>query len=122
LIKTGTVKELAKFEGIIDGEVYNTALRIVTILDEVYGSARDVDNNDGGFVLIVENVQDLELLKQRYMALDKSQYEVVDVVKSKKRLYINAFYLCNNEFGINVFIPMDIAPQTLLKDISRKVK
>ena len=52
MIKAGTVKELSQFEKAIDREVYSVALRIVTILDEVYGADRDVDNNDGGFVSI----------------------------------------------------------------------
>jgi hypothetical protein len=52
--------------------------------------------------------------------LDGNRHEAVDVVKSKSGTYINAFFLCNNEFGINVFIPMDIAPQALLRGLPLK--
>jgi hypothetical protein len=122
LIKAGTVKELAQFEGTIDRNVYGAALRIVTMLDETYGDERDVDNGDGGFVLIAENVQDVEGIGQRYVRLYENRHEAVDVVKCEAGVYINALFLCNNEFGINVLMPMDIAPQTLLKDFSWKIR
>jgi hypothetical protein len=120
LIKAGTVKELVQFEGTIDREVYNAALRIVTVLDETYGAGRDVENGDGGFVLIAERVQDLDLIGQRHAKLDGGGHEAVAVVKGENEPFINAFFLCNNEFGINVFLPMKIAPDTLLRDLYRK--
>jgi hypothetical protein len=117
LIKVGTAKELAQFEGRIDPNVYHSALRITSKLDEEYGAGRDVDNEDGGFVLIAENIQDVSLIDQRYVRLNSNGQEVVDIVKCKTGAYINALFLSNNEFGINVFIPMDIAPKILLKDL-----
>ena len=122
MIKAGTVKELSQFEKAIDREVYSVALRIVTMLDEVYGVDRDVDNNDGGFVLIAENVQDIANIAQRHIKLDDSRHESVDIVKCESRPYINAFFLCNNEFGINVLMPVDIAPRALLRDLPKKVR
>jgi hypothetical protein len=122
LIKAGTVKELSRFEGKIDHDVYSAALRIVSILDKTYGADRDVDNSDGGFVVIVENVQDISFIDQRYARLNDNRHEVVDVVKCEKGSYINALFLCNNEFGINVLMPMDMAPQVLLKDLSHKIR
>lgn len=122
LIKAGTVKELSQFEGKIDHDVYGVALRIVTMLDETYGADRDVDNGDGGFVVIVENVHDMSFIAQRYVKLDDNRHEAVDVVKCEAGVYINAFFLCNNEFGINIFMPLDIAPQVLLKDVLRKIR
>jgi hypothetical protein len=120
LIKAGTVKELAQFEGTIDSDVYRAALRIVSRLDEVYGAGRDVDGGDGGFVVITENVQDLEVIGQRYVRLDENRHEAVDVVKGESGAFINALFLCNNEFGINVFLPMEIVPEALLKDLLLK--
>jgi hypothetical protein len=122
LIKAGTVKELSRFEDAIDRNVYRAALRIVTMLDETYGARRDVDGGDGGFVLIAESVQDVSAISRRYVRLDSGRHEAVDIVKSEKGTYINAFFLCNNEFGINVFMPVDIAPQVLLSELSQKVR
>jgi hypothetical protein len=122
LIKAGTIKELAQFEKMTDRGVYRAALRIVTMLDEVYGAGRDVDNGDGGFVLIAENVQDVSAFNERYAELDGGRHEVVDIVKGESGAYINALFLCNNEFGINVFMPLDIAPPVLVRDLSQKIR
>ena len=122
MYKVGTVKELSQYEGVMERDVYLAALRIVSKLDEVYGADRDVDGGDGGFVLIVENVEDISNINQRYVELDSNRHEAVDVFKCGKRPYINALFLCNNEFGINILMPMNIAPNVLLGNLSQKVR
>jgi hypothetical protein len=120
MYKAGSAKEITKIMDTVQNvprEVLEEALRIVTILDEVYGAGRDVDNGDGGFVLIAENVRDLALISQRYMKLDSGTHEAVDLVKCGRTPYINVLYLSNNEFGINVFMPMSIAPMVLLEEL-----
>ena len=91
--------------------------RIVKILDEVYGSCRDALNDDGGLVLVAENIQDLEVIRKRYIRLDRDLYESVSLLKSKNQPYLNVLYLCNNEFGINVIMPLSIAPKVLLEEL-----
>jgi hypothetical protein len=121
LIKAGTVKELAQFERTMNSDLYMAALRIVKILDEVYGADRDVDNSDGGFVLIAETVQDIEIIRRTYENLDGNAHEAVNVVNSESGVLINAFFLHNNEFGVNILMPLEIAPKALLRDLSEKV-
>ncbi len=122
MFKAGTVKELEQFKERIERDVYHTALHIVSMLDETYGADRDVDDGDGGFVLIAETIQDVSQIDQRYVRLDSGRHEIVDIVKYDNRAYLNALFLSNNEFGINIFIPMDIAPSVLLRNLSQKVK
>ena len=122
MIKVGTARELSLFEGMLDRDVYRAVLRIVSKLDETYGADRDVDNSDGGFVLIAGNVEDISTIDRRYVKLDSNRHEAVDIVKCESRPYINAFFLCNNEFGINVFMPIDIAPAALLVNLSKKTR
>lgn len=122
MIKAGTVKELSQYEGKMNRDVYIAALRIVSRLDEIYGANRDVDNGDGGFVLIAENIQDALIIGQRYVAMDSNRHEAVDVIKCENGVYINALFLSNNEFGINVLMPISIAPAILLSNLHLKVK
>jgi hypothetical protein len=100
-------------------EVFQAAMQIATILDNMYGSCRDIDNDDGGFVLVAQNIQDISQISERYFDLRGNRHEVVDIVKCESGTYLNAFFLCNNEFGVNIFIPKDIAPQALLKDLPK---
>jgi hypothetical protein len=122
LYKAGTVKEMQKIREDASGlpeEVYREVLRIVKILDEAYGADRDVEHGDGGFVLIAENIQDLASINRQYVDLDSNQQEVVSVVQCARESYLNALFLCNNEFGINVFFPVSIAPSTLLRALDK---
>ena len=68
LHKAGSVKELEQIRQNspdLPEEIYREALRLVKMLDEIYGADRDVNNGDGGFVLVAENVQDLALVNQQ---------------------------------------------------------
>lgn len=119
MLKIGTVEEIksSNLKKKIPKEVFQEVLKIITMLDDVYGSDRDVDKNDGGFVVIAENVQDIEAISHQYVALNSGLHQAVDVVKCKDGLYINAFFICNNEFGINVFMSTSIAPNELTKNL-----
>lgn len=117
LHKVGTVREIEKIKNNLPNEVYQAALSIVTALDDNYGEDRDVDENDGGFVLIAENVSDLTEANEQYIQTDNDTHEYVNLVKCEETSYINALYLSNNEFGVNVFLPKAIAPRVLLDDL-----
>ena len=117
LYEFGTAKEIKAIKGKIPDALYQTALNIVKTLDENYGADRDVDSEDGGFVLVLQNVQDIEEAAYWDIRLDEGNHEHVNLVKCEDGDYINALYIMNNEFGVNVFLPKDIAPQILLDDL-----
>jgi len=119
LLKAGTVKEIHQLQGKMPVEIYLTAQRIVTILDSAYGAKRDVNNSDGGFVLVVENVQDLAAISRQYVELGANRHEAVLLVQCEKEPYIDVLFLCNNEFGINVLMPVSMAPTVLLKALEK---
>ena len=48
------------------------------MLDEVYGTDRDVDNGDGGFLVVAENDQDVAIIDQRYVRLDGNRHEALE--------------------------------------------
>ena len=120
LYKVGTIKEVEAIKGKIQKELYQSVLAIIKTLDDNYGSERDVDGGDGGFVLIAENVQDLTTLTTWHIRLDMPAHDGLNIVRCKTGDYINALFLMNNEFGINVFLPKSIAPQILLDDLKRR--
>jgi hypothetical protein len=119
LYKAGTSKEMqviCKGASGVPKEVLEKALRVVKMLDEVFGADRDVDLNDDGFVLIAENVQDLVSIKEQREDLEWGLYEVVVGVQCAKESWLDVLFLCNNEFGINIFLPMSIAPTALRRE------
>jgi hypothetical protein len=124
LYKAGTLKEMKRIVSEVHNmpkEVCGEALRLAKILDDLYGTDRDVDISDGGFVLVIENIEDVQTVSQKYVRLDDNRHEAVDVLKCESEVYINAFFLCNNEFGINVLMPINIAPKSLREEARERV-
>ena len=101
-------------------EVYREALRVLSRLDAAYGADRDVEKDDGGFILVVEKVCDLCQVEQMGLKLDGFGHETLDVFQSEQGPYANILFLCNNEFGINVILPMRMAPRGLVQELEQK--
>jgi hypothetical protein len=51
--------------------------------------------------------------------MDSNRHEAVSVVQCEKEPYLNIFFLCNNDFGINVLMPMSIAPGSIVEDLKK---
>ena len=117
LYKFGTATEIKPIKGKIPDVLFQTALNIVKALDDNYGIERDVDGEDGGYVLILQNVQGITEAADLDIQLGEDIHEHVNLIKCADGDYVNVLYLANNEFGINVFLPKDIAPQILLDDL-----
>jgi hypothetical protein len=96
MLKFGTEKELEAIKDKIPDTIYQAALTIIKNLDKNYGATRDVDENDGGFVLILENVKDIEEAADWYIRLDNGRHEDVTLVKCDGEDYLNVFSIINN--------------------------
>ena len=119
MYKAGTVAELEllDLEGKILEEVYREALKIATMLDENFGEDRDVDFDNGGYLFIAKNKEDLYYFAQNCVDLESPALEYVELVPSNKEVYLNVFFLVNeHEFGVTLFIPLSIAPERFLKE------
>jgi hypothetical protein len=77
------------------------------IIDETYGSNRDVLEDDGGYVCIVENDSDVTELKTKYeVDLYTTDPEYCTKLSND---WINVLILCNNEFAITVLLSTQTA-------------
>lgn len=90
---------------------------MVTLLDGAFGAERDIDFEDGGFIVIAQTREDLDCFSRDPVALDSPALEYVEPVPSTMKLYLNAFFLVNQYAqGISLFVPASIAPESLLKE------
>lgn len=117
IYKAGTVTQMVGLRDKIPKEVYFCALRLATILDGFYGEERNIDSDDGGILVFLETMADVEEFCRIHMRMDGNNHEAVEWVHCEAGNYLNVFYLCNNEFGINVFLPVGIAPKNLLDEV-----
>jgi len=114
--KLGYKRDLKEIEYIAD-EVVSVILEVLTILDEEYGDERDVDSDFGGYILILESVDDLGKLSEIYLDVETLIPEYCDVINSSNGDYTNSLILINSEYSITLIMPYGITPNSLSKYI-----
>lgn len=99
----------------IPREIQETVKQILKILDSEYGADRDKYNDDGGYVIVVEDKEDFKELKDKaYIDCGDVIPEYVDkILCSTDEVYTNSLILCNNDYAISLIIPMKLTSQNL---------
>ena len=85
----------------------------LSILDETYGFLRDWET-EGGYSILAETAEDVTAIKQ-YVDYDKHPPEWVTSISYTK--IISALFIMNNDFSIMVYMPQEVAPQSLLNEL-----
>ncbi len=85
----------------LDSKVISTIEEQLSILDENYGLERDIDTDLGGYVLVAENIIDIEILKQ-----DKLQGlipEYTDIIECSEGVnWTSSLFLLSSDYSIVV--------------------
>lgn len=84
----------------------------LAILDENYGSDRDIDNDYGGYVLYCDYGTKTEELKERFNYIEHTP-EFVDLILG----YCHAVYVLSDEYAVSVIISIDDAPKEIKNEI-----
>lgn len=82
-------------------EIIKSIKASVRVLDENYGANRNIDNDLGGYVVIVENIVDMEILKQE--KLQGLIPEYTDIIECKEGVnWTSSLFLLSSDFSIVV--------------------
>ncbi|WP_373205885.1 hypothetical protein [Clostridium tertium] len=82
-------------------QLCNRLLETIDILDQNYGVERNIESDLGGYILIVENAVDIQMLKQdKLKGLIPEYTDVIEV--SNGRNYTTSLYLLSSDFSILV--------------------
>ncbi|WP_304576388.1 hypothetical protein [uncultured Clostridium sp.] len=85
----------------IPSEVIESMKVTIDILNENYGAHRDIEADLGGYIVIVENIVDIEILKQ-----DKLQGlipEYTDIIECSEGVnWISSLFLLSSDYAIVV--------------------
>ena len=85
----------------IPSEVIESMKVKIDILNESYGEDRDIESDLGGYVVIAENIVDIEILKQdKLQGLVPEYTDVIEVVNGEN--YTLNLYLLSNDFALVV--------------------
>jgi hypothetical protein len=117
MIEIVHLREKEKLEN-LPQELQETILGTLEILDNEYGD-RDVYEDDGGYVSIIERKEDfLELEEKTDIECNTIICEYVDKIKCDcGEVYTNSLILLNNEYGITLLIPLEITPENILNQM-----
>ena len=85
----------------IPSEVIESIKVTIDILNENYGEDRDVESNLGGYILIAENIVDIEVLKQG--KLQDLIPEYTDIIECKEGVnWTSSLFLLSSDYAIVV--------------------
>ena len=89
-------------------EVINRIFEAIEILDNNYGANRNVDSDLGGYILIAENIVDIEVLKQdKLQGLVPEYTDVIEVVNGEN--YTSSLYVISSDYAIVVITTEEIS-------------
>ena len=111
MYKIGTAKEAKSLIGKIPKRVYIEAYNIANTLDRIYGADRDIYGSDGGFIFIAENRSDLDYFIEHHINPADRTFEDIQIFWTNRGDYFNIFFLCNNDFSINLLMPLSLMPE-----------
>ena len=82
-------------------EVIESIRETVNILNESYGANRNIDNDLGGYIVIVENIVDIEILKQDKLKSLIPEY--TDIIECSEGVnWTSSLFLLSSDYSIIV--------------------
>ena len=89
-------------------EVIDSISETIEILDDNYGANTDIYNDLGGYVLIEENIADIEILKQ--YKLQGLIPEYTDIIECSEGVnWTSSLFLLSSDFSIVVVITEELS-------------
>ena len=115
IYKIANTRDMNTLPPMADG-VYHLLYNHASLLTNLYGADRNVDLDDGGYILYAEEgTTETELQKQ----FDYTQYSVeyVSVFDDLTPAIATATYLLNNEYAVMLVIAYSDLPNEIKKEI-----
>lgn len=110
IYKLSHISDLDDIE-ISDTVLYERIRKYLTILDTEYGTDRDVDEDDGGYILYCERgTRHIELLGWYDYEQDMCDY-TQEIAGTG---YCYSTFILNNEYAVMIMPSIDDAPKELL--------
>ena len=111
LYRIGTAKEIDCICDKFPSAVTEKLEHCTAVLDEAYGTNRNYLQS-GGYSLLAENADDMVGIRK--IIREDHPCEWADRLDGD---FLSALYLLNDDFSVVVFMPISIAPPTLLEEL-----
>ena len=111
--RIGTEKEIPLISSRFPDRVIEEILAGAVVRDAEYGADRDY-TNVGGYSIIIETLEDVQQLKA---IIDYDTHPCEWATRIGNTGYVSALYILTDDFTVDVFMPLEIAPVTVLEDL-----
>ena len=111
--KLGNIRDVVKLKH-INVSVKETLLDYTSVLTNFYGEDRDIDNDDGGYVLYCEKGTLPEDIKAFFDYSENVLECASDITNTD---YFSATYILNNEFAVILVMHSDDIPDEIRKEL-----
>ncbi|WP_283696730.1 hypothetical protein [Clostridium perfringens] len=89
-------------------EVIKSISETIDILDENYGENRNVDKDLGGYILVVENIEDVKELKNGMLKEILPEY-TDEIICSEGVNYTSSLFLLSSDFSVVVIADEELS-------------
>lgn len=89
-------------------EVIKSISEIIEILNENYGENRNVDKDLGGYVLVVENIEDVKELRNGMLKDILPEY-IDEIICSEGVNYTSSLFLLSSDFSVVVIADEELS-------------
>ncbi|ELC8342329.1 hypothetical protein QTI50_10500 [Clostridium perfringens] len=89
-------------------EVIQSISEIIDILNENYGENRDVDKDLGGYVLVVESIEDVKELRNGILKDILPEY-TDEIICSEGVNYTSSLFLLSSDFSVVVIAEEELS-------------
>lgn len=113
LYRIGTTKEIPMLPCKLPEQVITEIFQGLIVLDAEYGENRNYLES-GGYSLIAEVSEDILQFKE---IIDYDTHPCEWATKIGYTGYASALFILNNDFSIMVYLPIAIAPETIIKEL-----
>lgn len=113
LYTLGTAHELALLPYHLPQELVTEILQGLLVLDCEYGESRNYLES-GGYSVIAETMEDIPGLRA---IIDYDKHPCEWATRIGRTGYVSALYILNNDFSIMVYLPLAIAPTTIINEL-----
>ncbi|NME84028.1 hypothetical protein [Clostridium sp. SM-530-WT-3G] len=89
-------------------EVISNVLDVINVLGENYGANRDIEKDLGGYIVIAENIVDIEILKQDKLKGLVPEY--TDMIECSEGVnWTSSLFLLSSDFSIVVITTEELS-------------
>ncbi|MGU8763861.1 hypothetical protein ACV3SS_09885 [Clostridium perfringens] len=108
MVKVYGIKQVKTLNLILKKEVVIRIKETIEIFNENYGENRDVDKDLGGYVLIVENIEDVKELRNGMLKDILPEY-TDEIICSEGVNYTSSLFLLSSDFSVIVIAEEELS-------------